>query len=147
MTTEFTLVSCSKSKLDGTHQAHDLYTESTIFKKRKEFAHQHGGKWGILSAKYGYLQPWEHTAYYQKHISERSNVWGVFVLQDLLPTLEYHNIDRVIILAGSKYIEPIKEPLETRGYTVVDWNKGKMPGERMQALDEENKPGTQTTFG
>jgi hypothetical protein len=132
--------------LDGIHPAEEIYTESAIFKKRKTFAHQHGGTWGILSAKYGFLHPWKRVEYYQKHISDRTNIWGVFVLKDLLPTLEYYNIDTVIILAGSKYVEPIQKPLEDEGYDVVDWNKGKMPGERMQALNEANAIGTQTTF-
>lgn len=146
MTNTFTLVSCSKSKQKGKHTAKELYTKSTIFNKRKEFAKKKGGKWGILSAKYGYLRPWECTPYYQKHISSRSEIWGGFVLQDLLSDLEFHNIEEVIILAGGKYVKPIKTELENQGYTINDWNEGKMSGERLHALKEELTPGTQTTF-
>jgi len=146
MTNTFTLISCSKSKQDGEHTAKNLYTESTIFNKRKKFAEKQGGKWGILSAKYGYLRPWENIPYYQKHISSRSEIWGAFVLQDLLPDLEFHDIDEVIILAGKRYINPIRAGIEANGYKVNDWNKGKMPGERLHALKEELAPGTQTTF-
>ena len=145
MTDEFVLVSCSKSKQDGTHCAGDLYEPSPIFRKRVRFAENRGAEWGILSAKYGYLRRWDATPYYQTHISERSGVWAAFVLRDLFGDLEHHGIEQVTILAGSGYVDPLVAPLESRGYDVVDWNHGKMPGQRMAALDEANRPGEQQT--
>ena len=147
MTDEFVLVSCSKSKQDGTHRACDLYEPSPIFRKRVRFAENRDVEWGILSAKYGYLRRWEATPYYQTHINERSGVWGAFVLRDLLDDLDYYGVEQVTILAGSGYVDPLVGPLESRGYDVVDWNRGKMPGERMAALDEANRPGEQLTVG
>ncbi len=74
--TTFTLVSCSKSKLEGVHRAENLYKPSDIFRKRKRLALQESERWGVLSAKYGYLRPWDIIPNYEKHISERTNVWG-----------------------------------------------------------------------
>lgn len=137
MTIEFVLVSCSKSKQDGTHRARDLYEPSAIFRKRRTFSEQHGGLWGVLSAKHGYLRPWEPVECYDTHITDRTTAWAAFVLQDLLPDLEHLDVDQVTILAGSKYIDPLVTPLEARGYDVVDWNRGKMPGQRMSSLNDE----------
>lgn len=144
--TEFVLASCSKSKQDGTHLARDLYEPSPIFRKRRRFAREKGDAWGVLSAKFGYLRPWDVTPDYERHITDRSTAWGAFVLDDLVADLDYYGVDTVTILAGSGYIDPLLAELEARGYDVVDWNAGKRPGERMQALDEAARPGRQVTL-
>ena len=144
--TEFVLVSCSKSKLDGTHRAEDLYEPSDIFGKRRTFADREGVEWGVLSAKYGYLRSWEVVESYNKHISDRTPVWGAFVLDDLLTDLEYLGVDQVTVLAGKRYIDPLVAELEARGYDVLDYNRGFRPGERKRALKKANAPGEQATL-
>ncbi len=144
--TEFVLASCSKSKLEGTHCARDLYEPSAIFRKRRRFARERGDHWGILSAQFGYLRPWDTTPYYEKHISDRTEAWAAFVLDELVADLEYHGVDQVTILAGSGYVDPLVAPLESRGYDVVDLHRGLRPGERMSALDDAVAPGEQTTL-
>jgi len=144
--TEFVLVSCSKSKLTGTHRAEELYEPSDIFGKRRKFAEREGVAWGILSAKYGYLRSWGSIDSYDKHISERTPVWGAFVLDNLLADLDYLDVDRVTVLAGRRYTEPLVSELEAQGYDVLDYNRGLRPGERKQALKEANAPGEQTTL-
>lgn len=141
--TDFVLVSCSKTKQSGTRLAQDLYEPSPIFRKRRRLARRRGDAWGVLSAKYGYLRPWEATPHYERHITDRSPAWGAFVLRNLLPDLRYLDVETVTILAGSGYVAPLVAELEAHGYDVIDWNQGKRPGERMQALDEANKPGEQ----
>lgn len=144
--TEFVLVSCSKSKLTGTHRAEDLYEPSDIFGKRRAFAEREGAGWGILSAKYGYLRSWETVGSYDKHISDRSPVWGAFVLDDLLADLEFLDVDQVTVLAGQRYVDPLLSELENRGYDVLDYNKGLRPGERKRELKNANAPGEQATL-
>lgn len=144
--TEFVLVSCSKSKRDGTHLARELYEPSSIFRKRRRFAREKGDAWGVLSAKYGYLRPWDVTPNYERHITDRSPGWGAFVLRDLVADLDHHDADTVTILAGGGYIHPLVAELEACGYDVVDWNAGKRPGERMRALDEAMLPGRQAVL-
>lgn len=144
--TNFGLASCSKTKRDGVQLARDLYEPSPIFRKRRRYVREKCDHWGILSAKYGYCRPWDVTPNYERHITDRSNVWGAFVLGDLLQDLEYHDVDTVTILAGSGYIEPLVNELEARGYDVVDLNQGLRPGERMSALDDAVAPGEQTTL-
>lgn len=144
--TEFVLVSCSKSKQDGAHPARDLYEPSPIFRKRRRFAEERGDYWGILSAEHGYLPTWKAIEKYERHITDRSSVWGAFVLDDLLRDLDYLNVEIVTILAGSRYIEPLVCELEAHGYDVVDFNNGLRPGERMSALDDALLPGEQSTL-
>jgi len=144
--TEFVLVSCSKKKQEGIHRAEHKYEPSPIFRKRRQFARERGVEWGVLSAKYGYLRRWTAIPYYDQHIGDRTNIWGAFVLQDLLADLRYHDVDQVTILAGSEYVDPLVLELEARGYDVVDWGSGLRPGERMAALDDAVAPGEQVTL-
>lgn len=145
--TEFVLISCSKSKRDDTHLAKDLYDPSPIFRKRRRFARQRGDSWGVLSARFGYLRPWDSIETYDTHIRDRdAGLWAPFVLRDLLPDLQHLTVDCVVLLAGRKYVDPLVTPLESRGYDVVDYNCGKRPGERMAALDDAIAPGEQTTL-
>lgn len=148
--TDFVLVSCSKSKLDGVQRAADLYGPSSIFQKRRRFAHQradHRDAWGVLSARYGYLRPWQAVPTYDQHIGDRTPVWGAFVLDDLLQDLAFHDVDQVTVLAGSGYVDPVVAELEARGFDVIDYNRGKRPGEREAALADALAPGTQVTLG
>jgi len=143
--TEFVLVSCSKSKLDGTHRAEDLYDPSSVFRKRRTLGRR-ADAWGILSAKFGFLRPWEAIPDYDVHISDRTPVWGAFVLHDLLPALEHYGADTVTIYAGHGYVDPLVVELETHGYDVVDPHRGMMSGQRESKLKELVKPGEQTTL-
>lgn len=144
--TEFYLISCSKSKLPGVQLARDLYEPSDIFGKRQRLARRDGVAYGILSAKYGYLRPWDAIPAYEKHISARTSIWGAFVLRDLVRDLEYHDVEAVTILAGSRYIEPLVDELEDRGFGVNDPNEGLRPGERKSALKDALAPGEQVTL-
>ena len=144
--TEFVLVSCSKSKLDGTHRAEDLYEPSDIFGKRRTFAEREGVEWGVLSAKHGYLRSWKAVESYDKHISDRTPVWGAFVLDDLLADLEYLGVDQVTVLAGKRYVDPLISELEARGYDVLDYNRGLRPGERKRELKKANALGEQCSL-
>lgn len=141
--TEMVLVSCSKTKQDGTHRSEDLYEPSDIFQKRRRFRKGERVHWGVLSAMHGYLPPWQAIEDYEKHISDRSPVWGAFVLDDLLADLEYYDVDQVTILAGKQYVDPLVVELEGHGYDVVDFNRGLRPGERKRALKKANAPGEQ----
>jgi hypothetical protein len=144
--TEMVLVSCSKSKLEGIHRAADLYEPSDIFGKRVRFAEQRADHWGVLSAKHGYIRPWEAIEDYERHITDRSPAWGAIHLSDLLRDLDYLCVETVTILAGRRYVEPLVCELEAHGYDVVDYNSGLRPGERKAALKEAIQPGQQTTL-
>lgn len=144
--TEMVLVSCSKSKLNGTHRAADLYEPSDIFQKRCRFRADERVHWGVLSAKHGYLRPWDAVESYERHISERNSVWGAFVLRDLLDDLEFFDVDQVTVLAGRRYVDPLVAELEAHDYDVVDYNRGLRPGERKRALKKANAPGEQSTL-
>jgi hypothetical protein len=123
-----------------------LYEPSDIFTKRRTFAQKYGDHWGILSGKYGYLRPWDTTPYYEMHRKERTGVWAAFVLEDLIPDLQYWDTDIVTILAGRKYVSPLRSELESRGFEICDYNEGLRPGERKASLKQANKPGKQATL-
>lgn len=53
---ELIIVGCAKTKLPGLWPARTLYT-SPLFKYRRAYAERAGGKWCILSAKYGLVWP------------------------------------------------------------------------------------------
>lgn len=141
--TEFVLVSCSKSKQSGIHRAGDLYEPSRIFRVRREVAQERGDYWGVLSAKHGYLRPWDVVEEYERHITDRTEIWGAFALEDLLRDLEDLGVDTVTVLAGSKYVEPLVTELEAAGYDVIDYNSGLRPGERYSKLKSDLQPGEQ----
>lgn len=54
---EIGLVSCTKSKKSETCKPGELYTESDLFKKMKNYAAENHEDWFILSAKHGVLDP------------------------------------------------------------------------------------------
>jgi hypothetical protein len=141
---EFVLVSCSKSKREGVYRASDLYEPSDIFRKRRRFRESERVHWGVLSAKHGYLRPWESVETYERHISDRTPAWGAFVLDELLADLEFYGVDQVTVLAGKRYVDPLVTELEGYGYDVIDYNRGLRPGERKRALKEANAPGDQS---
>lgn len=134
--TEWVLAGCTKTKWDGIYPAKDLY-KSPLFKKRRKVAERRGDGWGILSAKYGFVEPELAIESYDVHISERdSDLWSASVLSDLLPILWDNDVDSVAFFAGSAYVDPLAPELRDRGFEVTDVNRGLRPGERMSALND-----------
>ncbi|WP_330630518.1 DUF6884 domain-containing protein [Halocatena halophila] len=54
---EIGLVSCTKHKRDRSARPKDLYDESALFRKARQFAMANHEAWYILSAKHGLLEP------------------------------------------------------------------------------------------
>lgn len=144
--TEMTVVGCTDTKHDYATKATTLYEPSMLFRKRKAVAKQ-SEHWGILSAKYGYVEPDAVIDTYNVHISDRDReLWAGDVMDDLTLVLDQRDVDTVQILAGKGYVDPLTPELERLGYEVLDPLRGKMIGERLSRLTElanenQNKSG------
>jgi hypothetical protein len=127
------LVSCTLRKLGRPAPARDLY-RGTVFDKAREYAEDAGLRWFVVSAKYGLLDPDDVVGPYDLRLEDREaryrEVWGRFVaaqLAERMPlsgaTVEAH--------ASRSYVEPLREPLERAGATLVTPLEGLRQGERL----------------
>jgi len=133
---EFTLVGCVKGKADECREARNLYT-SPLFKKRRRVAESNGA-WAILSAEHAFLWPEAEVSPYDTHISKvDTRTWRKRVIGSLVPILCRGGYDGVVVYAGSKYVEPLVEPLEQYGFDIRDPNSGLRPGERSRELKKQ----------
>jgi hypothetical protein len=124
-----------KTKQPGKHAARDLYA-SDWFKKARAYAERNGDAWFILSAEHGLLSPSEPIEPYEKTLKNMNKKeqmeWGARVLAKLRGILAPS--DRVILLAGKAYVEPLIEGLRTVGVDVETPLRGMRSGEQKQWL-------------
>lgn len=99
-----------------TWPAKELYT-STYFKKKREFAETVGNLWVILSAEHGLLHPEEAVEPYNTSIDDLDSDDLEALAGDvgitLIDIIEWERslgreIDRVVVLAGDRYIDPLR---------------------------------------
>jgi hypothetical protein len=136
-------VGCGAEKQNSPAPARDLYT-SSYFQKKCEYAETVGDSWAILSALYGSVAPKSRTRPYDVTIDdypldveERSRAkyttveeWATSILEGVENRI--HNLDRwderdplgrIVVLAGRKYVEPLREGLDAltdeHGFEVV----------------------------
>ena len=119
MTTLY-LIGCSQKKIDidpsTLVEARTLYN-GDLFNKSREYVEGLGGRWGIVSAKYGCLCPDDRVNIYDKFLTEkqaRAPRYGALLLSSfdaLLSKLQIltYNLDRVVVLAGNNYRLALKK--------------------------------------
>ena len=128
------LVACCGPKLAEPAPAADLYV-SPLFKKARNYAERRG-RWFILSALYGLLDPTEVIAPYnvtlKKMPAQKRREWG----QKVRHQMETAGLigPRVVALAGADYVKPLTDT----GLTVAQPMKGKSIGKQLQWLNKEN---------
>jgi hypothetical protein len=66
------LVGCTKSKLDHSASAADLYSPSALFRGRRMFVERSCDRWFVLSAKHGVLASEEHVDPYDETLVGKS---------------------------------------------------------------------------
>jgi hypothetical protein len=126
-------VGCGAEKQDSPAPARELYT-SSYFQKKRGYAETVGDSWAVLSALYGSVAPKSRTRPYDVTIDdypldvdERSRAkyatveeWAASILEGV--ENQVHNLDRwderdplgrIVVLAGRKYVEPLREGLDT----------------------------------
>lgn len=82
------LVSCTKQQKTGECLPHDLFMESPLFQKARQYCENKQGEWYVLSAKYGLLHPSKHEiAPYEKRLNdinaEQRREWSRTVFNQL----------------------------------------------------------------
>ena len=113
------LVSCVKTKRSFAAPARELYCSPRFIKARQAIEARRG-RWLILSAQYGLLEPDTFIAPYEKTlntmgVTER-RAWALTVMADLPAKLEGRK--RVVFLAGASYREFLTPALRRIGITV-----------------------------
>lgn len=97
------LIACSKAKADTVSRARDLY-RGDLFRKAVAYAEAEGGRWAILSALHGLVQPGATVAPYNLTLADLSPLerlqWGEAVARQL-------PAGPLVFLAGKLYREPI----------------------------------------
>ncbi len=129
-----TLVACCGPKLSSAAPAADLYV-SSLFKKARIYAERRG-RWFILSALHGLVDPTEVIAPYdvtlKKMPAAKRREWGRKV------RVQMENAGLIglplVALAGKDYVQPLTDA----GLVVGQPMKGKSIGKQLQWLNEEN---------
>lgn len=119
------LVGCGDAKHSGVHRGRELYS-SGYFTLKRRYAEEEGDEWYILSAKHGVIEPDELIACYDKSIIDVDpDAWAEMVIDQLGDVSDA----RVIVLAGSDYLDPIlsgllrkagRVEIPTRGMGMID---------------------------
>jgi cytoplasmic iron level regulating protein YaaA (DUF328/UPF0246 family) len=127
-----------KDESPGARPARYLYI-SPLFRKMRAVAERDADRWYILSDHYGLLKPDDEVEWYEVDLKEmgradRAN-WAVRVLAALEE--ELREDDEIVMLAGSVYVNLLKEGLQRRGFSVDDPMCGLRIGERMAWLDAQ----------
>jgi hypothetical protein len=110
------LVACVKEKAASPAPAADLY-RSTWFRKARAYVDGLGAPWFILSAMQGLVAPDQVISPYERTLvsmsaADRRN-WGEGVVRQL-EELEYASTAPIVVLAGTRYREPLTAWLGSR---------------------------------
>lgn len=136
------LVSCVSRKRSSVVPAKDLYL-SDWFLKARRFAEGTGAPWFILSAEHGLVDPDEPIGPYEKTLNtmpvrERRG-WADAVFEQL--TTAAPDLERVMVLAGTRYREFLADRLVARGVAVEVPMKGLRIGEQLSWLGQQVRHG------
>ncbi len=117
MTAPIFLISCTKTKAPAACAAGDLY-QSDWFRKARAYVEAKGGRWFILSAEHGLVDPEAIVAPYETTLCRMRKparrAWAVRVYDQLLE----HGLTcsgPVVILAGELYRENLERWLNSGG--------------------------------
>lgn len=141
------LLSCTKSKLDHSAPAQELYSASPMFNKTLEYGKSlKPDKMFILSAKHHLVPLDKELAPYEKTLKEmpkdEKEAWGEETFKQMKSKGISPEKDNFIFLTGSEYMKPllkyipedhIQKPME-----------GKRFGERLKWLNSQIQKVTET---
>ena len=129
------LVSCVAEKHDRPMAARDLYC-SDLFEKARNFVERQGGRWFILSAKYGLVPPEEVIEPYNETLKDKTaderHRWANEVVQELKPHCPRGTT--VVFLAGERYREFLVSALREFGTSIEIPMEGLRIGEQLSWL-------------
>lgn len=136
--TQIAIVGCGKAKRNGWHKARNLYT-SSYFEKKRRFAEVGCDDWLILSAKYGLIDPDSPIPTYDVTMSDVDHDDFASRVADQVDDYAdaFSQADRVVMLAGSDYIDAVDDVFDSLPCDVAfpfDGTGG--IGDQMSVLDE-----------
>jgi len=115
---EIGLVSCTKSKRDQAAKPSDLYMESALFRKAREYVETHHDTWYILSAKHHLLhsdgppiEPYDETL--SGASVDRKREWSRTVYEQLRQEDLLEDGNRLVFHAGRDYYDELLPLLDT----------------------------------
>ena len=133
-------LSCTKSKLDKTSQAQDLYSASPMFRKTLEYGKSlKPNKMYILSAKHHLtpltkmVEPYDLTL--KEMGKDAKDAWGEKTISQIKADGMNPDTDTFIFLAGTEYIKPLAKYIPESN--IEEPMKGKRFGERLQWLNQQ----------
>lgn len=138
---EIGLVSCTKSKKDEASKPKELYMESQLFRKKRNYVEKNHDAWYILSAKHGLLDPdGEPIDPYDETLSgarkERKEKWSgkVFKQMEDEGLLDH----KLVFHCGKDYSEFLIEKLDEKGVEYEIPTEGLGLGEKLKWYKEKN---------
>ena len=136
--TNFVLISCSKSKLNGRAPARELYT-GTLFKKAVAWAARHGYEWFVISALHGLLTPDQTIAPYdyslkQRRGSRERESWAYLAISAHL-TKHIAKGSHAFLIMPELYRRYIQHELERQSIRYTNPLQHLAIGEQMRWLD------------
>jgi hypothetical protein len=136
------LLSCTKSKLDKSAPAQELYSASPMFQKTLEYGKKlKPDKMYILSAKHHLVPLTKELAPYDKTLKEmpkdEKEKWGEETIKQMKSAGINPEKDKFIFLTGSEYMKPLSKYIpEDNMETPMD---GKRFGQRLKWLNSQLK--------
>lgn len=134
------LLSCTKSKLDKTAPAQELYSASPMFQKTLEYGKKlKPDKMFILSAKHHLVPLTKELAPYDKTLKEmpkdEKEKWGEETIKQMKSAGINPEKDKFIFLTGSEYLKPLTKYIpENNMETPME---GKRFGQRLKWLNSQ----------
>ncbi|WP_229110727.1 DUF6884 domain-containing protein [Halapricum desulfuricans] len=130
------LVSCTKKKQEQASIPAELYMESLYFRKMRKFCEENHGRWYILSAKYGVLEPYGEVIEAYNETLRDSTVkekreWAKSVFEQLQAMESLEKDTTLFIHAGKDYYGELLPLLEQTDAEVRIPTEGLGLGEKM----------------
>jgi basic membrane lipoprotein Med (substrate-binding protein (PBP1-ABC) superfamily) len=134
------LLSCTKSKLDHTAPAQELYSASPMFQKTLEYGKKlKPDKMFILSAKHHLVPLTKELAPYDKTLKEmpkdEKEKWGEETVKQMKSAGINLEKDKFIFLTGSEYMKPLANYIPENN--IEKPMEGKRFGQRLKWLNSQ----------
>jgi len=117
------LVSCTKSKMNFSCKAYEMYSPSSLFSKACQYAIRNYDRVVILSAKYGLLLPNDEIEPYDLTLKtmkrQQRKEWANKVFKQIGRRLGPNKIARAYFHAGREYREHLIPMLQSTGIKCV----------------------------
>jgi len=142
---EVCLIGCAAKKFKGWHKGIDLY-DSRPFKQNVEYAEGTGMPWGILSAKFGFMDPYREYHDYDAELDtqEKRNAFGPKAVERVYEHLKNLGVDvenrqiKFTITAPKNYAKAFEDSRDFTHEVEIPM-QGMGQGKRNQWLTEQIK--------